>query len=51
MEFDEYVWFDQTRAVIPLDTTELKGLPDTYPRSAFETLSFWKAINRNRTAE
>ncbi|THD70471.1 MAG: protein-L-isoaspartate(D-aspartate) O-methyltransferase [Bradyrhizobium sp.] len=30
-QFDEYVWFDKTRAVTPLDTAELKGLPDTYP--------------------
>ena len=30
-QFDEYVWFDDTRAIAPLDTTELKGLPDTYP--------------------
>lgn len=30
-QFDEYIWFDSTRAVTPLDTTELKGLPDTYP--------------------
>ena len=30
-QFDEYVWFDDTRAVTPLDTAELKGLPDTYP--------------------
>jgi protein-L-isoaspartate(D-aspartate) O-methyltransferase len=30
-QFDEYIWFDETRAVTPLDTTELKGLPDTYP--------------------
>ena len=30
-QFDEYVWFDDTRAITPLDTTELKGLPDTYP--------------------
>ena len=30
-QFDEYVWFDDTKAVNPLDTTELKGLPDTYP--------------------
>jgi protein-L-isoaspartate(D-aspartate) O-methyltransferase len=30
-QFDEYVWFDGTRAIKPLDTTELKGLPDTYP--------------------
>jgi len=30
-QFDEYIWFDTTSAVTPLDTTELKGLPDTYP--------------------
>jgi protein-L-isoaspartate(D-aspartate) O-methyltransferase len=30
-QFDEYIWFDDTRAVTPLDTTEIKGLPDTYP--------------------
>jgi erythromycin esterase-like protein len=30
-QFDEYVWFDDTHAVAPLDTTELRGLPDTYP--------------------
>ena len=30
-QFDEYVWFDDTRAIIPLATTELGGLPDTYP--------------------
>jgi protein-L-isoaspartate(D-aspartate) O-methyltransferase len=30
-QFDEYVWFDHTRAITPLDTAELKGLPDTYP--------------------
>ena len=30
-QFDEYVWFDDTRAVSPMDTAELKGLPDTYP--------------------
>ena len=30
-QFDEYVWFDNTRAVTPLDTEEVKGLPDTYP--------------------
>jgi hypothetical protein len=26
-QFDEYVWFDETRAVTPRDTAE--GLPDT----------------------
>ncbi len=30
-QFDEYVWFDQTSAVTPLRSEELKGLPDTYP--------------------
>ena len=30
-QFDEYIWFDNTRAVTPFDTVELAGLPDTYP--------------------
>lgn len=30
-QFDEYIWFDQTRAVTPLATHELKAMPDTYP--------------------
>ena len=30
-QFDEYIWFDETQAVTPLQTAELKGLPDTYP--------------------
>jgi protein-L-isoaspartate(D-aspartate) O-methyltransferase len=30
-QFDEYVWFDKTRAVQPLETHELEGMPDTYP--------------------
>jgi len=30
-QFDEYIWFDETRAVAPLKTHELEGLPDTYP--------------------
>jgi protein-L-isoaspartate(D-aspartate) O-methyltransferase len=30
-QFDEYIWFDETKAVTPLHTEELKGLPDTYP--------------------
>lgn len=33
------MWFDETPAIILLDTIELKGLSDTYPRSAFETFS------------
>jgi protein-L-isoaspartate(D-aspartate) O-methyltransferase len=30
-QFDEYIWFDRTRAVATLATQQLKGLPDTYP--------------------
>lgn len=30
-QFDEYIWIDRTRAVAPLATEMLKGLPDTYP--------------------
>lgn len=30
-QFDEYIWFDETRAVTPLDTKLLKGVPETYP--------------------
>jgi hypothetical protein len=30
-QFDEYVSFDETRAVTPLHKAEIKGLPDTYP--------------------
>ncbi|MGQ9425357.1 protein-L-isoaspartate(D-aspartate) O-methyltransferase [Gilvimarinus sp. F26214L] len=30
-QFDEYIWFDDTRAVEPLDSKMLKGMPDTYP--------------------
>lgn len=30
-QFDEYIWFDSTRAITPLDTAEIVGLPDTYP--------------------
>lgn len=30
-QFDEYVWFDETKAVTPLDTGEMRGMPDTYP--------------------
>jgi erythromycin esterase-like protein len=30
-QFDEYIWFDNTRAVTPLDAAEITGLPDTYP--------------------
>jgi len=30
-QFDEYIWFDSTRAVTPLETAMIEGLPDTYP--------------------
>jgi len=30
-QFDELVWLDETRAVAPLETHELAGVPDTYP--------------------
>lgn len=30
-QFDEYVWFDETHAVTPLDSKEIEGMPDTYP--------------------
>ncbi len=30
-QFDEYVWFDQTKAVTPFKTQELEAMPDTYP--------------------
>lgn len=30
-QFDEYIWFDQTQAITPLDTEEIEGLPETYP--------------------
>lgn len=28
---DEYVWFDETKAVRPLQMQELQGVADTYP--------------------
>jgi protein-L-isoaspartate(D-aspartate) O-methyltransferase len=30
-QFDEYIWFDETKAVTPFDTVQLEGLPETYP--------------------
>jgi protein-L-isoaspartate(D-aspartate) O-methyltransferase len=30
-QFDEYIWFDQTEAVTPLDYEAMQGMPDTYP--------------------
>jgi hypothetical protein len=31
-QFDECVWFDETRAMTPPDTAEIEDLPDIYPR-------------------
>jgi protein-L-isoaspartate(D-aspartate) O-methyltransferase len=31
LQFDEYAWFDESRAVTPLASHELAGLPATYP--------------------
>jgi protein-L-isoaspartate(D-aspartate) O-methyltransferase len=30
-QFNEYIWFDQTRAVSPFETRALEEMPDTYP--------------------
>jgi erythromycin esterase-like protein len=30
-QFDEYVWFDESKAVTPFHSKELEGVPDTYP--------------------
>ena len=30
-QFDEYIWFDETRAVSPFATADIEGMPDTYP--------------------
>jgi len=30
-QFDEYIWFDETRAVEPLTRDSIKGMPDTFP--------------------
>ena len=30
-QFDEYIWFDETKAVTPLATGELTGAAETYP--------------------
>ena len=31
LQFDEYVWFDETRAVSPLSSVVAPGVPETYP--------------------
>jgi protein-L-isoaspartate(D-aspartate) O-methyltransferase len=30
-QFDEFIWFDQSRAVEPLPAAKIPGMPDTYP--------------------
>jgi len=30
-QFDEYIWFDESRAVTPLRTETIEGMPETYP--------------------
>jgi protein-L-isoaspartate(D-aspartate) O-methyltransferase len=30
-QFDEFAWFDESTAIRPLTSRELKGVPDTYP--------------------
>jgi protein-L-isoaspartate(D-aspartate) O-methyltransferase len=31
LQFDEYVWFDETRAVRALPQVPREGMPETYP--------------------
>ena len=30
-QFDEYIWFDETRAVAPFETNTVEEMPNTYP--------------------
>jgi protein-L-isoaspartate(D-aspartate) O-methyltransferase len=30
-QFDEYIWFDETNAVTPIETKLQEGTPDTFP--------------------
>jgi len=30
-QFDEYIWIDETRAVTPIATHKIEGMPETYP--------------------
>jgi erythromycin esterase-like protein len=30
-QFDEHIWFDQTKAVTPFETKPMEEMPDTYP--------------------
>jgi protein-L-isoaspartate(D-aspartate) O-methyltransferase len=30
-QFDEFIWFDETRAVTPIGAKEVAGMPETYP--------------------
>ncbi|MCA8941302.1 MAG: protein-L-isoaspartate(D-aspartate) O-methyltransferase [Planctomycetes bacterium] len=31
MQFDEYVWFEETNAIEPIEAHEVQGVPETYP--------------------
>ena len=31
VQFDEYLWFDETRAVTPLGRAATPGMPETFP--------------------
>jgi protein-L-isoaspartate(D-aspartate) O-methyltransferase len=31
LQFDEYIWFDRTSAIHPLESLEVAGMPETYP--------------------
>ncbi|HKI86886.1 MAG TPA: erythromycin esterase family protein, partial [Thermoanaerobaculia bacterium] len=31
LQFDEYIWFDETRALTPLVSREIGGVAETYP--------------------
>jgi hypothetical protein len=30
-QFDAYVWFEETHAITPLDSSHTEAMPDTYP--------------------
>ena len=34
-QFDEYVWFDETRAVTPVTDAEARGVPRAHPFAPF----------------
>ena len=31
MQFDEYVWFEETNAIEPIEAHEVQCVPETYP--------------------